>query len=62
MTGGLGTILASGVFTDKFRQGGVFEPDGPEQAPSIGVNIGYDRQRGPFDFLEDDDGKFSLLF
>ena len=57
----LGAILASGILTDKFRQRSIFEPDGPEQTPSIGVNIGYDGQVRTFDFLEDDDGKFSLL-
>ena len=57
----LGGILASSILTNEFRQGGIFEPDGPEQAPGVGMNIGYDRQRRPFDFFEDDDGKFSLL-
>ena len=57
----LGAILASGVLTNKFRQGGILEPDGSEQAPSIGVDIGYDRQGGPFDFLKDDDWKLALL-
>ena len=37
----LGAVLASGILTNKFRQGGVFEANGPEQAPSIGVDIGY---------------------
>jgi hypothetical protein len=55
------TILTRCVLTDEFRQGGVFESDGPEQTSSISVDIGDDRQGGPFDFFEDDNGKFSLL-
>src|SRR5262245_39388818 len=57
----LGTILARSILTDEFRQGSILEPNGPEKTPSIGVDIGNNRQRGAFDFFEDDHGKLALL-
>src|SRR5262249_54641959 len=36
----LKTILARSVLPDEFRQGSVFEPNGSEKTPSIGVDIG----------------------